>query len=212
MDFIFHKEEYMKTKTWCPLFSGFYNSIWEMSGEEDEIDYYNSEENPNYHPDKVITYDDFTIDHKRYCDDVSRSFVSVMETKLKEVLPSIGKIIFEELSSPKEYNFSTDSIHIEVDSEDNICDEVRNYLSKNHEAWEKYLKDHYTSYDGFWSSYANDEESWRMYTSNYTDFSNGHHLGAILNFVCENEGMNELDDFYYEVMEGIYVGEYMTLS
>ena len=47
-----------KIETWCPLFSGFYNTIWEMDCES-EIESYCEEEN-----DDSINYGNFEINYK----------------------------------------------------------------------------------------------------------------------------------------------------
>lgn len=66
---------------------------------------------------------------------------------------SNGKII-----SPKYYNFETDQLSIDVEMEEDFMD----VLQSNFKKWEekdgevkKWVKDHYTSYDGFWSAIPN---------------------------------------------------------
>ena len=87
-----------KFKTWCPLFPGFYNTVFEYSREEDDIDYYNEENKTD------LKYDDFEWDYRDYEKRVSSAFVDKLESELKHHIDI--NIEFEKLVSPREYNFS----------------------------------------------------------------------------------------------------------
>jgi hypothetical protein len=66
---------------------------------------------------------------------------------------------FESLESPKEYNFSTDRIFIELSESKAI--EFVNYILKNHkEELEDLIKKRFTSQSGFISFYPNSLEAW----------------------------------------------------
>lgn len=190
--------------SWCPVFSGFYNTIWEMD-EMSEIDSYNQEYDTDY------GYDDWEYDYQQYAQDVCKKFVEVFEEKIKEVFPAIQSIKMEGIASPKEYNFMNDSINIEVECTDAITASIIKYLNDHPKEWEDYLAKRYTSCSGFISSYPNYPEGWAECTNNYTEL-NSHYLGSILEFVCQVEDdLDEFDDFYYAVMEmNIYVSNYMT--
>lgn len=61
-----------------------------------------------------------------------------------------------EILSPREYNFETDELSIDIEMEENFMDTLKANFSK----WEtgpvaEWLHDHYTSYDGFWSAVPN---------------------------------------------------------
>lgn len=63
-----------------------------------------------------------------------------------------------EIISPKDYNFETDELSIDIEMEEDFME----VLQSNFKKWEeengevkKWVKDHYTSYDGFWSAIPN---------------------------------------------------------
>ena len=59
------------------------------------------------------------------------------------------------------------------------------------------MLDNYKSYDGFISSYDcfPDSDDW----NDYNIINGKHQLGSALNFIAENEGINELDMWDYIV-------------
>jgi hypothetical protein len=62
------------------------------------------------------------------------------------------------------------------------------YLKANFEAFTKYIKERYTSRDGFISFHSNYAPDWLV------DWD-GHKVGSILNFICLNEGFEEPNYF-----------------
>ena len=67
--------------------------------------------------------------------------------------PEITGMRFIALHSPKFYNFETDKIEIEIDCDwQHILDEAR---IKYRDAFNDYLRQNFTSYDGFWSFVPN---------------------------------------------------------
>jgi len=192
----------MKTiETYAPIFKGFYGNHWEMD-ETPEIESYNEE----YGTD--LDWDNFEWDNKQYMNDVCQKFCEVLTEKLHEIMPSIKTVKMQEIRSPQFYNFSNDAIDVEIIGTNKMMTDIRRYLKYNSSEWDKYLKVHYTHYSGFWSSYPNTADGWKNDTENYNEVE-GHYLGSILQFICDNEGLEEFEDFYYEVMEGIYISEYM---
>jgi hypothetical protein len=66
---------------------------------------------------------------------------------------------FKILSSPREYNFETDRIFIEI--EKNHAIDFIKYINKNFKkTLENKIKDRFTSRSGFWSYYENDLDLW----------------------------------------------------
>ena len=103
----------MKTqiKTYLPCFNGYYGSIFEASSEEQEIDNINDERAKLNLPD--IDYDACEWDYSEYYKDMSEKITDTIEGFLQELYPSIS-IKYEKTVSPKEYNFTNDSINIEL--------------------------------------------------------------------------------------------------
>lgn len=179
----------MKTfKTFLPVFTGFYNTIFEADGEEQEISDINNQRTAKNLPE--INFDDCTFNYAEYSKDVSIAVTKYIETELKD-LNILTSIKFEALYSPKEYNFSNDSINIEIElSEDNIK-EIKKFLYNNLDEYKQYLNNNYCSYDGFMSFHPNTFEGWLELTKDFNDYSNEKHLlGSVLEFICQ---MNEIN-------------------
>jgi len=184
-----------KVKTFLPIFKGFYGSIWEDYLTSDgEAEHYKLDDNFDFYQ---------YVDYNKYFNHLSKQFCNIVENELKEFVYSIE---FEELVSPKYYNFSNDSINCTI--KPNIL-EIRNYIFSNSERFREYLKDNYTSCDGFSSFHSNNFDEWVILTDNFRDLNHDkHHLGAILNFIAQNEGITE-ECLYYGVID-THISEFYT--
>jgi hypothetical protein len=183
----------MKIETYLPIFPGFYNTLFE-SDEDNEIFSINQDRISKYLPE--IGYDDCEWDYEDYRQNVSKECTSYIETELQDIFKDKNiKVKFQELRSPKEYNFENDSINVEISMSKKTLGLVKKYLTDEMEAFSEYIKDRYTSYDGFLSSYSNDAETW---LSEYFDeiFENVHYFGAILEFIFKNEEVTYYDMYY----------------
>lgn len=177
-------------KTWLPVFPGFYGTIFEPQ-EENEIYSINQERaNNKLEP---LKYDDIEFDYTQYYQDVCESVVELLESALIQhgVIESIK---YECLSSPKEYNFYNDSIHVEIVP----TEKLSQYINDNWSLFVDYIKGRYTSRSGFISFFSNDAEEWKKETDNFTCFGQ-HELGSCLEFVCQNERID--DEYLYYGME-----------
>ena len=174
----------MKTETYLPVFKGFYGSIFEPD-ETNEIDYINEQRAEKKLPE--IDYDDCEFNYNSYYKEVSECLVNEIESELSEFVNSIE---FQELKCPQFYNFTNDWINVIINPKQ---DAIINYIHDYKDECKKYLMDNYKSYDGFISSYDCFPESddW----NDYNIINGKHQLGSALNFIAENEGINELDIF-----------------
>lgn len=167
--------------SYLPIFNGFYGSIFEPN-EESEIDYINElrqEKNKS-----KLNYDDIEFDYDNYYLELSKELCYKVWNELDDF---IYKIEFEDLKSPKFYNYSNDWIECKIKPKKKA---IINYIKNNYNSWNKYLKDNYTSYDGFISSYDNYAESddW-----SYKNIFNNHQLCSVLSFIAKNENITEFD-------------------
>lgn len=193
-----------KFDTWLPVFSGFYNTIWEF--DYDNV-MYNINEDRQEKKLNSINSDILEIDNSQYEYDIVQSFIESLKIKLSDFIINIQ---FQKIKSPKEYNFVNDSVDVYIIPK---IDKIKEYIYNYLEDYKIYLKNHYTGYDGFISHFSNNFEGWKEYTDNFTDYStHGHYLGSILNFICESiDNINELElSIYYEVSENIYTSNYVT--
>jgi len=176
----------MKIESYLPVFPGFYNTIFE------------ADEEPYIEDGK--TWEDYNWFYDEYHERVSRDFSNAIETRLKECFDI--EIDFQELVSPREYNFETDAINVEYKLTKVTYQKILKYLRDNDAAFEKYIEERYTSRSGFLSSYSSNHHSW------YLDLEMQHELnhkfGAILNFICINEEITA-DEIHYDIVHEMYV-------
>lgn len=180
-------------KTFAPLFSGFYESMWAPDFEN--IEYNNEQEIKEGNLENVIDTDKFNW--KDYTNSVASTFVYQLTSELKSN-GIVNAITFEEVISPKYYNFTTDSINILVDmSEENILN-LQNHIKENIDVYRERIKEEHTSYDGFISFTSNNIDEWDQQTDGFRDFevkSGKYYLGFLLGVYCDIEGIKE-DDLY----------------
>ena len=194
-----------RIETWCPVFSGFYNTLGDCD-QEDELNELSEEHG------REIKWDDIEWDNRAYERDVSVKFVEVYASKIKEVFPSLVGIAHQAVVSPREYNFTNDGINIEVYCTPEFIPALKAYITSHKAKFEEYLHERYIGYDGFISHYPNHYEGWVSETKDFTELGN-HYLGSILQFVaCIEDHNDELEDYYYEVMESVWVGTYITVK
>lgn len=187
----------MKYKTFLPVFPGFYGTIFEAD-ETGEIDHIN-EVRMDAGLERV---DDYSIefDHSVYEQEMSRSCCLFIYGFLDR-LGMVNGIRMEELVSPREYNFANDSINIEVELSAKNRKAIQYYVYSRKDAFEKFLKDRYTPCSGFIPSYSCWFEDWEMETGSFYSFKNPeHYLGAVLQFICEEEKIDE-ESMYYAAVE-----------
>jgi hypothetical protein len=179
----------MKTiKTYLPLFSGFYGTIWES-------------DESNFCSENDCTFDDLIVNYDAYNKDVVLGICDFVESNCE----FITAITFENICSPRAYNFTNNSANVSIAIKKQ---EFKKYLNDNKEALDNYLIEHYTSRDGFWSSYGNSFEAWKEETNNFTNLDN-HYLGSLLQFYFENEDITEYDA--YEMNE-VYIDCYIAID
>ena len=172
-----------KTDTWLPVFSGFYETIWETyDAEEQKIEHINEIRVQNGLGE--IGWDDIDWNYSDYALDVARRFTRQIEDKLK-TLGMIKACVMQELVSPREYNYRNDSVNVEITLSASNVKMIEKYLDANLAEFQKYLRGNYSSYDGFISSYSNSLGAW--IGSLKTTLADSHQLGAVLQFILLNE-------------------------
>ena len=185
----------MKTiETYLPVFPGFYNTIFEPESECNDIIYtYNQENDTNF------DYDNFDWDYSEYYDQIARNCCDAIETLLKKN-NIVQSIKFQNIVSPQYYNYSNDSINVEV--EINIENLIL-FIAQNKKEFDTYIKENYSSRDGFMSFHSNDGDEWfKSLVCN--DFKKEKHcFGALLEFVCGllNQSTIKPEYWLYEQME-----------
>jgi len=175
-------------ESYLPIFQGFYGTIFECDKEEDLIA-----------EDK--TYDDYKWFYKEYHERVAKSCVP----SIQDQLVNFGITIeFQSLYSPREYNFSNDSINVAYTLENDSLDKIVEYIQENREEFDTYVKDNCTSYDGFISFYSNDSDVWLNEYVKREDGAMETVFGHLLEFILKCEEYNA-DDLYYDVIGDAYI-------
>lgn len=157
----------MKIKTWLPVFPGFYSTIFEPD-----------EDNVIEHP---YTFEDYDFYYGDYQKDCSIACCEAIQDRLK----SAGfncKIQFEQLRSPREYNFSTDAIDVTIKITPAFITRLQKICRLS--TFATYLE-RYKDSSGFISSYSHYASDWLTYINADYLTDNPHILGSLLEFVLE---------------------------
>ena len=186
----------MKIPTYLPVFSGFYNTIFDGSNSFLEYELDCEESFRDNYPDLKDVPWDFI---KENFWDVCR-FQKAELGCVQYIVDSLSDIFymgddrivlgceFEKIISPKEYNFTNDAVDVIIDVD---MEALKRFLDDHEDEFEKYLIRRYTSRDGFMSWCSNDIEEWKTITENFTKLD-GHYLGSILDFYAE---IYEIDNY-----------------
>ena len=107
------------------------------------------------------------------------------------------KIEAGELYSPKYYNFDTDNIELTVEF-DKV--KILNNVFKDVKAFDTFLKENYSSYDGFCSFTANNFNEW------YIDYKDEKEtaIGALLTYLFKDSEYQESFNLYVYENIGFY--------
>jgi hypothetical protein len=180
---------------------GMYNS--NISSDEifDDHTIVDDKENGYIHYDVDYFWSNFQNDkYKKRIQELSSEF---LDGKIDNDEGIEITIKCKEIYSPKEYNFGTDEIVMDVTySKMKILQVVK----KDYENFDKFLKDNYTSYDGFMSFTSNNFDDWLV------DFEENEirSVGAVLSYLFQESITENKRDFETFVVENIgYYSDYI---
>lgn len=167
----------------CPFFPGFYDSIFDVSADTDldQALFDNSDAVEPELLDYVMVNYEVT---REYCDEVGKAYLRHFVNLVKEALPKF-EAEFVEIDSPNEYNYTTDRLIGKCDFEANKED-IKAFVEKHKEEFDKVVKENFTSYDGFISFYSNDINEWDLDSLDHNE------LGTVLECVAlvANDGVD----------------------
>ena len=182
-------EKLITVGTWLPCFPGFYETFL-TPDESQELEYIDDTRRELGLIGRVGDYaldSSITFKVAEYEEEVAKRYTNLVEAKLKEYIPSIA-IKYQSIVSPKEYNFATDSVNIEVTLNP---DDLFEYITRHLKEFQEHIKEKYTSYDGFISHYSSSYLDW---LESWKDtVKHEHQLGAMLQFVLHNEGVMDFE-------------------
>jgi hypothetical protein len=150
-------------------FDGFYESFWSQeidSIEEREAEYFEERQREEGIPK------DLRLDASDFADILWRvtNYRIIHEAAAKTIAGSWNELAseelgfdlgltFEEITSPKYYNFETDRLFMSM-PRNTLAKLFRMSRAEKHERLRKSIKDRFTSRDGFISHYSNDIDDW----------------------------------------------------
>lgn len=168
----------MKTiKTHLPLFTGYYNTIFESLLEAYQMQEQGVDEDSDDAYD--LQWDDAIT--AKFTEKIVNKVVALINTELTIPCELIEN---EGLKSPKYYNYSNDVINVTLDIASEKVLELA--FDKYRSEVQKLIKSRYSNRPGFLSYHSNKIEDWETDLRN--DFENEtHKVGAILDMLLINE-------------------------
>ena len=197
----FLKINIMKVQTFLPVFNGFYNTLFENlidNAVDGAIEYHNEQNNTD------LVYDDFNFNFDSIMQEICKDAVLKIEEKLNEI-GIICKIKFETLFSQREYNFSNDSINIEINFKK--FSRVIEILEQNFDSFSQYIKEHYTSRDGFISNHSSYASDWIKDLRENSE-NEAHKVGEVMDFILQEIEEYKDEDLYFDLCENGYFVDY----
>ena len=184
-----------KLETTIP-FDGFYNSF--ISADiENEIDsltqYYSEFYDLSKSEEELLLNSFLSVNNNNFYNEICKDYVSFYLDNLNERIKDFTlKGTFKCFISPREYNFETDRVFIEI--EENHCIDFIKYIIKNYKKeLDKKIKERFTSRSGFISFYENNLESW---TNNYKEWDHNQ-----IGICFELFDIEEDEDIVYSLRE-----------
>lgn len=209
-----------KAAIYIPYFLGFYDTILSPRGEviqeeletdiENRLDFtVKSQDRLEDALDKVDIWEYF--DNDRYEQDLAIDFVEGLNNLIYSENTILKDISFEyeSLAKPRFYNYENDKINGYVNLP---LDMVIEYMNNNAEEFQQYLKDNYSSRDGFTSFVPTNLDDFRKELKSDLSKDVDRDLGILVEFIIEKELKMTPDEIYEklsdELIENVYEGEY----
>jgi hypothetical protein len=181
-------------------FSGFYHSLWSGILDQQEELFVENEMGQEGPKELWLTRDEIqdalysSVDYRKSYEDIAESYAIAYVAWAKEQLGFDIRGVYESMDSPREYNFTTDRLYL------NIPISVMRRLfqiskKEEHVRLESEIIRRFTSYDGFISHYRTNIDRW---TEKPLDQWDHNELGTLLRAMT-----GELDsyDLYEQVNE-----------
>ena len=138
------------------------------------------------------------IDWNKTNENVSKFYLNYFKDELKDFFKSIGVLSLEfiKVDSPKYYNYSTDKLVCDIKIDKGVfVHELRKY---DLDIWEQFLKNNFTSYDGFISFYPNTTMEWAELINKKIENDNIT-IETLLKFYLEQ------NEEFYKIKENLFI-------
>ena len=129
---------------------------------------------------------------------IARKIFKVIKNEIES--RGLAKVKFQTLWSPPPQDSTfTDQIQVIYTLNAKNVNAIRGYVLDNNCAFDAYLKENFTSYNGFTSFYPNNVDDFMSETDSLTDFTKpnsyqdkaGQWVGIVLDFILEKEGWDD---------------------
>lgn len=218
----------MRISIEVPFFPGFYESPLEDSDTpywaiKDDLEYYTHdlrEEHPEY---QSLTEDDLDFDYDEYRKDVIKGYIEGFANLAPDFIENVE---FDEMTSPKYYNFATDRLFAFMDFTDGWEDKVRAFMSENHDWLKERIKEDWTSYDGFASFMSNNfddtahdedddywgDKSWYFHLFSGKSDRYECYLSCIITYMMYRKNKNVREELYQWALEDVSACMYVFIT
>ena len=151
-----------KLETTIP-FEGFYNSFISADIENEielDTEYYSELYDLNEFEEELLCNSFLNINSYKFYNQIAKDYTNFYIDALNKKFKGFTlKATYKYLESPREYNFETDRIFIEI--EENHCIEFIKYIIQNYKKeLENKIEDRFRSRSGFISFYKNSIDLW----------------------------------------------------
>lgn len=183
---------------YLPVFTGYYETRWDVGEREldQNADDWRDEDGLS---DEQIQKRIDSVKWAEYRNALSKLITEEVGAAFIEYVPGIKSVTFESLVSPREYNFTTDSIYCVYEIDTRAFGQFfRQHVKDNYQAWESFLADKFTTRSGFISFYSPSPFDWHRETRGFTTFPEDKAplFVECLNFLSESMEERELQDDY----------------
>lgn len=199
----------------APFFPGFYNSSFDpaefLERYEDDDDTMNFFKE-RYGEDFNIW--DFSVD-KDYYDHVGKLYCDELNKHLPDWIVNVK---FEHIWSPKEYNFATDELYIDIQLTQDFREKILEFVNKHYKDLEDRIYERWRSRDGFWSHTNKYLEDW-IKDIKESEIVDDTYLWYLWELWYEYEYFPKLnkskqtaifDLFHIPVYENIFIDDFLT--
>jgi len=182
-------------------FDGFYESfisadIEHQIGQQIEwdCDIYDLNESE----EEILHNNYLSVNRSYFYNQIAEDYTNFYIDALNERLKGFElKAKFNLLTSPREYNFETDRIFIDIEK-NHAIDFIKYIIKHYKKELEKKIKDRFTSRSGFWSHYKNGLDLW---TQDYSEWDHNQIGTCFELFDLEEEDINySLRDYLSETI------------
>lgn len=200
-----------------PFFPGFYGGALDSiidNDMESEAENWREKEKENETPKHLYIssreYADMLFDCATYGDaqrQIAKDWLEILNNKIKDELSMTLKLEFEEMTSPKYYNFETDKVfafipEIKVKAMRGLCK-----MRDNDATLKEVIRERHTSYDGFHSFYDNQLGEWPDDVTQWDYHQLGTLLVACIRLQIKHHGA-DFDDIMRDVEYSLHEHSY----